>query len=348
MRLSIPVREGAHEAGAGRILQRLGEARARALATPTGARVSASRTPWSITYTVVGPTTDVDYLAFLLRRAVDRPGGDRTAFRQIRSELASTARARSETPGGRILAELRERVAPGAPPIGGTLATLERLTRGDIRSLWARTHQSHRMRLVVSGSVPLEVLLVSFQEMGAPGSPAPDPVERPAPSAGRPRTQVLRRWYGEARATPAIRDPRAEVGTLLVAETLRRAGDPFESEVQLLELHDRKILAVLGAAYARNRSAMRRRVSTALDETLAGLSAAEVERVGQALRADLLTRARTPEGRVELVGRHLDATGDPGGAVEYMEALARVSPSSLEAFLRELAAREPATAEVRP
>lgn len=349
LRLSVPVREGSAEAGAARILQMLGTERAGSLARPVGATVEGTRTPWGIAYTVTGASADVDFLAFLLREAVGDPAGRRVDVRQAVAVLQNEAERRQETPGGQVAARLRAAVAPSAPPLGGTAGSLTRLTPADVRSVWSRTHQASRMTLVVAGDVPLEVVLASFQTLGAP-SPSTDqgPADAAVPQPRPPRIQVLRHWYGEARPVGSPRDPHAEAAALLVAEHLQALADDFEAEVQLWQLPETRILAVVGAAYASGRQDMRRAVRSILAETASAVTPAAVERAVSRVEADLRMRSRTPAGRADLVGLHLDATGEVTAARDYLASLGTITPETARAFLSALAETEPRTAEVRP
>lgn len=349
LRLSIPVREGPAEAGAGRILQMLGLERAVDLARPMGATVEGTRTPWSIAYTVTGAASDVDFLAFLLREAVKDPAGRGVDFRQAVGVLEGEAERRQETPGGRVAFRLRAAVAPAVPPPGGTAGSLARLAMADLRSVWARTHQAPRMTLVVAGDVPVEVLLASFQALGASpaagdAAPPQGAVSEPSP----PPIQVLRHWYGEARVIESGRDPHAEVAALLVADRLQSDGGDFEAEVQLWQLPDARVLTIVGAAYSSGRQAMRRTVQTILTGTAEGVTSAQVERAVARLRADLLMQARSPAGRAGLVGLHLDATGQVAAARDFLGSLDAITPESVRDYLSALAEAAPETAEVRP
>jgi predicted Zn-dependent peptidase len=159
---------------------------------------------------------------------------------------------------------------------------------------------------------------------------------------------VIRYWFGEARLVEDPLDPRAEVAALLVAERLRASAGNFEAEVQLWQLPDAKVLAVVGAAYAAGRQEMRRQVESVVAETAADLSPAAVERAVSRLRSDLLMGARTPAGRAALVGVRLDATGDPLAARDALGALEAVTVESARSFLETLARATPSRAEVRP
>ena len=348
MRLFIPLREGPAEAGAARILQVLGTESAQAVASQVGARVQGSRTPWGIAYTVTGATSDADFLAFTLRNAVSDPAGRRVDFGQAVDALEAEVERQQETPGGRVAAQLRSQAAPSSPPLGGTPGSLGRLTLADVRGLWARTHQAEHMTLVVAGDVPLEVLLASFQSIGAPSSGAVGPSEAPVSEPSRPAPQVIRHWFGEARLVSDASDPRAEVAALLVARSLEASGGRFEAEVQLWQLPEAKVLAIVGAAYSQGRQEMVGRVQSAVSATATALTESAVGDAVSEIRTDLLMGARTPPGRASLVGLLMEASGEATAAADLLRRLDAVTIGSIRTFLEGLAGTTPLRAEVRP
>lgn len=336
LRLSVPFREGPTEAGAGLVLRDLAHARMQALARPVGARVEVSRTPWGLAYAVEGAAADFEYLAYLLRAGVDTPPVEGTGFQRARGRLRELAARARETPAGRVAAELRVHAAPDVPPLWGVPGSTEPPDRARVLEVWLRTHQASAMTLVVSAPVVPEVVLAATRGMGAPESAAAGPLDAPAPPEDAPpRPDALRRWYGEAWQSGAAGDPRGPVAALLVADHLRRtAGDAgMEIGVELWELPDRWVLAVIGAAYERRATAMRAVVGGALSSTREALRPDAVEMAVARARGDVLLRSRTPSGLVESVGRAMDASGDPAAAARRMEALERMDATDIADFL---------------
>lgn len=348
LRLFVPVSEAPSEAGAARLLQVLGTNRARGVAGTTGAQVEGARTPWGIVYSVRGAVDDLDYLAYLLRIAVAEPVLDRVDVQRGRNRLLDEARVAEETPAGRIAESLRSQAAPEVTPLGGTTASLAGLSRATLREVWSRTHRAPDLTLLAVGDLPHELLLTSVQGMGAPPGPTPEPPSAPAPTVRPNRVQVLRSWYGQAHVIADARDPRADVAALLVAQRFREEPGPFEARVELWDLDGRKALAAVGAAYSRSASAMRTRVSGIVGETAEAVEDEEIREAVARVRAEALFAARTPHGRASLVGRFLDATGDPGAARRYVDGLEALTPEAVRSFLREIADGRVVRAEVRP
>lgn len=348
LRLSVPLREGPAEAGAGRILRELALHRMETLARPVGVRVSVSRTPWGMAYAVEGAAADFEYLAYLLREGVAEPNVTGAGFEEARLGLRAAASSAQETPGGLLLSRLRAAVAAGVPPMEGTPATVDRLDAAMVRSVWRRSHQSSTMTLVVSAPVVPEVVLAATRGLGAPEGDARGPLDAPAPRPPAADAETLRAYFGEAFHSTPVDDPRGQVAALLVARHLQDAGDGFELGVQLWELPDRWVLAVTGAAYPRQATAMRRAVSGALTGTRDALIAGQVEGAVAQVRRDIMLRAQTAGGLVAVVGRAMEPTGDALAGAHYLEALSALDLTGVRAYLDDLIRTGPAHAEVRP
>jgi hypothetical protein len=254
-----------------------------------------------------------------------------------------------ETPYGRVAADLRSQFAPGLPPLAGTPASLQALDPARVREVWLRSHQASAMTLVVSAPVVPEVVLAAIRGMGSPEESAGPPPDAPAPT--RPRAAAppsLRSWYGEAWPLGAPSDPIGAVVASLVAQHLRARSSGIEASVELWDLPDRAVLAVVGSSWAGNAQAMRRAVSGSLRSTRDALDEGAVERAAAQARRDRMMAARTPAGLVAVVGRAMEASGDPLSAVRDVDALLAVDAASVRELLDRLVRQGPRTAQVLP
>ena len=109
LRLSVPFIESAAEAGTGRMLA---EQRMAGPARQIGARVSARQTPWGLAYSVEGADVDLEHLTYLLRLATAEPRPERGVVDAIRAELTVDLERQAESPGDRLLFDLRRAAAP--------------------------------------------------------------------------------------------------------------------------------------------------------------------------------------------------------------------------------------------
>lgn len=349
LRLAVPLRESPAEAGAGRLLRDLALERMRTLARPVGAEVSAARTPHGIAYAVEGAAADFEYLAYLLRQAVTSPDLEGPGFQEARLRLEAEVTADVETPSRRIAGLLRAQVAPGHPPLQGTRGSVAGLDPARVANVWRRSHQASAMTLVVSAPVAPEVVLAATRGLGAPEEAAAPPPDAAPPSEPRPPSpEAIRTWYGEARGAGGVGDPSGPVVARLVAARLRALDSPFEVGVELWELPDRWVLAVMGAAPPSDAQALRRAVAGALADVRGSLDPRSVTAAVAELRRDLLVEARTPAGLVAVVGRALEATDDPRAAADDAAALASVDVDAVRRRLEEMLRVPPAVAQVRP
>ena len=348
LRLSVPVQEEPAEAGAAMILTLLGLERARGVAAAIGARVEGTRTSWGIAYTVVGPTADFDHLAYVLREAVAEPTLDRIVFERARGRVRVEAQRERETASGRIAAELRAAAAPGALPSAGTPASLDMISTVTLRNLWGRTHRRERMSLVLVGAEPVELVLASLRDIGGDEEAAAAATTDRPPTEPDAEPEVLRNWYGRAWVAGDARDPHGEVVASLIARHLREEEFSFESDVQLWNVGNVRVLAVTGAALGASAPTMRSQVDNVLREAVGSLGQDEVAPAVAALRFDFLSGASTPWGLAGLVGRYHDATGDPYAAYQHAAGLNQVTPESLGQYIQELESNGPLRAEVTP
>lgn len=347
-RLAIPLNERPAEAGAGRMLEALALRRITGAAASLGADVESGRTPWGLVYTVTGPLADLDHLAFVLREAARAPSTNAGTIATVRRELEEGLRRLEETGGGRVEEALRQQGSP-EPPIEGTRGAMGSMRGGMLMDLWARTHRADSMTLLVAGDVADPVLLATLSGLGAGRDVAsPPPPQGPLPpSPGPGALQTLRRWHGIAWSTEAVLDPRAAVAAAILGARLREGRTDFEAQVRLWETPDLTLIAAVGAAYGGDAAELARRLDGLLTATAESLRPGEVEEVARRLRQDLILQARTPWGRVHLVGRFLDADQDPTAAARYLVALESMGEAELRSFLTDLAAGAPVRAEAR-
>ena len=134
----------------------------------------------------------------------------------------------------------------------------------------------------------------------------------------------------------------------LITRHLREEEFSFESDVQLWNVGNVRVLAVTGAALGASAPTMRSQVDNVLREAVGSLGQDEVAPAVAALRFDFLSGASTPWGLAGLVGRYHDATGDPYAAYQHAVGLNQVTPESLGQYIQERESNGPLRAEVTP
>lgn len=331
LRLFVPMDEAPVEGGSGWILARLAGQRISEAGRRLGAEVSVRRTPDGIAYLVVGARTDIDYLAFLLREAASRP--DPGAIPDALRELTDATDGLLETGPGQVEFDLRMRTTLGTP-IAGTPGSLERLSAATVLDVWSRTHRPDRMTLLVRGQVERPLLLASLSGLGAS-----DPIIPSRPESGllvepaAPGLTLLRRFTGRAWSGFAPGDPALAVLARLAARSLANAPGDFQARIRVWNGGSGPVLAATGVAFPERHAAL----ETALDGLLDGVTDLAVgDAFTQAVmevRREWLLELTDPVGRLEAVGRDLDATGRTTSARSRISALETLTPADLLAVV---------------
>ncbi len=345
LRLAVPIREAPIEAGSAQVLAILARSRLTGLVAPLGISADVQRTPWGLAYTVAGPSTDFDYLAFVLREVTSLP--ELSRVEEARTLLRREIVRLQETGRGRVELGLRESAASSTPPINGTAATVEAISPGMIREIWIRSHRRELMTLLVSGEVSNELLLASFDRLG---STDPVPAEAfgvPVPSG--PRAQALdlmRTSGGVAWTAPEPLSPEAAVAAALLTESTRQTVTGFEARVSLWESNGHSTLALVGAAFPSDLRRLRSWLNDGLSVLAGELTDESVAETASALRGDVLFGARTPVGQVQLVGRFVDAGLPANAARAYLDRLVSLDAAGLRSFLDNLQQTQPFRMEI--
>ena len=344
-RLSIPVDPSVDAATAAPILQSMARARITGTATTLGAQIEAGSSAYGISYTVTGALADLDQLTFILRQATQAPQASQ-GFAAARGALEARLARIGETGEGQVETQLRARATPGAPSVTDVRERLRRLSFYDLEAFWQASHVPQQMTLLVVGDVSTPSLLAALSGLGADMAMEP-PREPLAPSPPtRDRPDLLRRWIGFAWGSAPTLDPRAVVAASLAARHLRDERDSYEAYVRLWEGRSSDVLAVVGSAYGRDATALRRRLAALPGDVAGAIDDTVVREVITQLHWSLLAQARTPWGRANLVGRFLDTGDTPDAARRYLDALLALTAEDVRGFLATLSASTPTTVEV--
>lgn len=325
LRLFVPIQETPAEAGSGWILARMARERISEAARRLGAEVEVTRTPDGIAYAVSGPLSDFDYLSYLLRVATEEP--EARQIESVQRELDDALDRLTETGSGQTELGLRTRL--GAIPTYGTPASVAQLSAARVLDLWSRSHRTDRMTLIVLGPVERPLLLASTVGLGSSDPTIPPVLDAPLNALELPRIDILRRYAGRAWSAPEAIDPQMAVLSRIAGELVRAEAGDFEAQVQLWETAGGSVLAVTGASFP-VRFGELERVLDGLPAALGrALTPEGVARVATQLSGDVLAQANTPLGRVQLVGRFMDAWGTPDSARRYLDRLATMQVADL-------------------
>ena len=346
IRITVPFVESAADAGAGYLIQLMALERVRRLREVLGGEVLAQRTSFGLVYRLNGAVADFDYLAGIARELLARP--ETPGFVTARTRLEGINRSERETARGALRLRLRSRMASAIPSVTGTLESLAAMNPARLVERWRATHRRGNLSVVVVADLPLEVAFSALTDLGEAG-PAPetgllpDPAGRRIPAPGPERIRV---WYGEAYPSGNARDPRSALLARIANDHLRTIGAEFEPHLERWELGERSWLVLTAAAFSRNAGTMRARIRSYIGDLRAALSPTVVRQARSSLRSELVVETRSPGGLAEVIGRHLDATDDAGGAPDYLRRLEEIDFAAMSTFLDDIATAETITAEV--
>lgn len=346
IRVTVPFVESGAEAGAGYLIQLLALERTRRLGATLGVEVLANRTSSGLVYQVNGAVADFDHLAGMARELLARP--ESAGFTGARTRLRAMNRAERETPRGTLRLRLRSGMASPIPPVTGTRESLDALNPGRLGELWRASHLRGNLSVVVVADLPLEGALSALAELGeAETASGTDRLPGAAArTSSAPRPERIRIWYGEAYSSGDTRDPRSALLLRIANDDLEQIGREFEPHLERWELGEQSWLVLTAAAFSRNARTMRARVGSYLGNLRAALDPTLVRNARTALRSELLLRTRSPGGLAEVIGRHLDATGDADAAPDFLRRLEELDFAAMAAFLDEIAAAGAITAQV--
>lgn len=346
IRVTVPFVESDSDAGSGYLIQLLALERVRRLRETLGIEVLADRTSLGLVYRLNGAVADFDQIAGVARELLARPVSP--GFVAARTRLERMNRQERETARGALRLRLRSRMASPIPPVTGTLESLAALHPARLVERWRASHRRGNISVVVVADLPLEAAFSALAELGEAG-PAPETSRLPEAAPGRSpaiRPERIRSWYGEAHPSGNARDPRSALLARIASDHLGEVGGEFEPQLERWEMGERSWLVLTAAAFSRNVTTMRARVRDYLGDVRAALGPTVVRNARMSLRSELLLETRSPGGLAEVIGRHLDATGDADAAADYLRRLEEVDFEAMTAFLEEVAAAEAITAEV--
>ena len=349
IRIFVPVSEQFGEAGAGRVLTELATERVRGVAARTGAKFAAVRSGSGIAYTVSGSDLNFDYLFLVAARAVAAPSDEgialRRAIQQVRTQLEPAA----ETGRGWVIADLTDRMCPTVPPWLGSSQELSRFDGQRLQGFWSRTHARGGLVVTVATALPSATVLAGLDLVGSrlPAAISPG-VERQSGTAHAERARapsVLRRWYGEARPVPSGFEAEAVVVGELISSGMAPDVEDFELFAELRETACGTAMVTVGSSYRGGSRAMRRRVTSFVEDLTSGLHAEAVAEASATVQLRLLSEADTPEGRARAVGSLFEGRAETPALVD---ALGELRLDDVTGFLNVLRARDPLRAELNP
>lgn len=378
IRVSAPLPEGLDPASV-ELLLSLARPRAEREAARIGAALRLERTPQGAVLAVTGAATAFDELVAILRRATGEPDLSAASLRSARARAADRLLSVLERPGPRLESMLWNALHTSSAASLPSPATLEGIGPEGVRRARALLFTPGRLRVVLVGSVPDEVVrsaVSHWSEPGAPplsGEPLGEALVPPDPDSARgapdsARVQVHHHWAGLGYPLPRADDATLVVAAALVDRRVRQSAVRGRAEAWLEP--GLRALVVTGAAVpgdaavataaaitslpvegdpAGAESVTGRYLRRLIAEAAALTGPVAVAEAAEGVRRQILLEARTGEGRSDVIGRF--ANTDPTAAdpvAGFLSRLREVDLRGVRALLHEVLEAPATVVEVRP
>jgi predicted Zn-dependent peptidase len=348
LRLSLLADDPPGYAGAGHLFQHLLLPSLQDQAARVGGHVSAARSSDGVVYELVGPASELDFLAGILRSALRPPQPAAAELLAAQQALTDERAAERETAPRYVRAALKAQLFPGDLSAAGTEAGAARLKDADLGAVWAEMYRPERVQIVAVGDVDLEGVRRAFRGLPSPARGGLEPGEDTIPALEADTPQATRGWIGAAWSANDADPAAVSVAARLLRTTLRRRMTRSNVEVEQWWTHHGQALAVVVATPDSLVPAARRSVDAALTTLAAAVTPAAVRDAAASVRRDLLFYARTPERMAELLGEFADRGGGEDAAQRYFAALDALTDDDVLHAIEQLRAAAPATVYVPP
>jgi predicted Zn-dependent peptidase len=322
LRLAILSEDPAGHAGAGHLIQHLVLPTLRDQAARVGATVEMERSSDAIVYTVMGPTAELDYLAGVLRVALQPPRPSQGDLLSANRALAEERLAEWETANQHVRSALRARLFPNDLSAAGTEGSAQRLTLEAVPRLWAEMYRPERVSIVAVGDVRLADVQAAFSNI--PARPTTRPLAELQDTISLvplAPAQATRGWFGLGYLAGEVDPTALSIATKLLGDDLRRRLRTAEVQAEHWWTHHGQAVVLVLSVPERDLAAARRTISTAVATVQRDLTAAKVSATARALRHEMLFYARTPDRMAQVLGNFTDREGDPDAAQSFYRTL---------------------------
>ncbi len=349
LRLSLLADDPPGYAGAGHLLQHLLLPSLLEQVQRVGGEVQITRGADAVVYTVVGPASELDYLAGVLRSTLRQPSVGEAQLVAAQRELRDERGAEWETAAGHVRALLRGRLFPEDLSPAGTPASAERFTPEAVQALWAAMYRPERVSVVAVGDVQVGRVRDAFARLpAAPEGTAAEALADTVSAAPPAPPEATRGWIGLGWSA-ADADPAAvTVAARLLRDHLRERLPSASVEAEHWWTRQGQALALVVAAQPAGLPAARRAVGASLASLGESLDAGRVREAAAGVRRDMLFYARRPERMADVVGQFIDRAGQADAAQRFYADVERVDEDAVRAVLAQLAGGTPAAVDVPP
>ncbi|HEX2078635.1 MAG TPA: hypothetical protein VHG08_13025 [Longimicrobium sp.] len=346
LRMSLLADDPPGYAGAGHLIQHLFLPRLEERMARVGGRVQAVRTSDAVVYTVVGPASELGYLAETLRSVLRAPAAGTGEMLAAAAALGQERGAEREIAPQYVRAALRAGLFPDDLPAAGTEAALARLNTAPLDGVWAAMYRPDRVSIVAVGDVEIAGVRRAFGELPAAGDAELPPLADTVRAFAADTPQATRGWFGRAWSA-AEADPAAlTVTARLLRNHLRRRMTRSAVDVEHWWTHHGQALALVVATPDSLVPVARRTVEGSLAALRETLDEPLVREAAGSVRREMLFFARTPERMADVLGAFADRGESADAAQRFYAAVAEVTEADVRVVLDLLLEAEPAVVYV--
>ncbi len=349
LRMSLLTYDPPGFSGAGHMVQHVQYPGLRDRAARVGGRVQIQRTSDAVVYTVIGPATELDYLAGLLISTLELPSPPLDVVLRAERELREERLAEWETAPSHARSVLRAQLFPEDLSSTGTDRSTTRFTPSALPGIWSRMYRPERMAVVAVGDVYLSDVQRAFANMPAPREVPTSVIERDSvvlTSLAPP--QATRAWLGSAYLASDLPPAAITIAARLVRDDLQGRLPAAQVDVEHWWTHHGQALAIVVAAPGSTLTTARTMIATSIGRVLDELDEEGIRDAATAIRREMLFFARTPDRMADVIGQFIDRDGDETAAERFYAGLSEVTEEDVEEVLDTLLGRTPARVELPP
>lgn len=352
LRVSVLADDPPGYAGVGHMLQHVLLPTLERQVGRVGGRVQLVRNSDALVYTVIGPASELPYLAGVLRSVLRLRAIEVGELLQARYELDEERRAEWERAESHVRSALRAELFPQDLSAAGTPGSASRIDAGILLAAWSAMYRPERVSVVAVGDVAPAAVEEAFREMApllgkAQGETELDPsLADTVVAAPIATVQATRGWFGLGYRMEEV-DPAAVSATArLLQNHLRERFGNADITTEHWWTHHGQALVIAGASPQRNPQSLTRSVREAIAEFDPDLDDERVRAVTERLQHEMLYASRTPDRMADLIGRFVDRGGDPNNAQQFYARLGRIGARDIRRVLNAMVANEPAAVNV--
>jgi predicted Zn-dependent peptidase len=348
LRMAILADDPPGYAGAGHLVQHLLLPTLQSRVARVGGEVEMERSADAIVYTLTGPTSELPYLAEVLRSTLRPPAPSDAALLRASRQLAEERLAEWETAEEHVRAAMRASLFPSDISAAGTERSATRFRAEQIPGIWRDIYAPERLSILAVGDVTLEQLQKAFGTLPIGFADVENHEEAADTVSLAPLApaQATRGWLGAGFLATELDPAAVSVTARILRDELQDQLPDADVAAEHWWTHQGQALVVVLGADGPRVDAARRALNTLASGLDTRLTERLVHDAARSLRREMLFYSRTPDRMAEVLGRFTDRSGDPGAAETFYGRLDEVKLGDVRAVLTHMVEHTPARVEI--